>query len=180
MNVYTCTGRVVKATVAAVALGVGISALTCGATEASASPSGAHSAVTQIAARHAVHGAGDQAAHRAQLTDSVNAYRTANGRNAVQANGNLDARAQQWAEHLASTGEFYHQDMWQNGNLASSENLVVDSNPAKAVPRWSQSPVHNENMLRPNAVHVGHGLAKYETGPYAGMWVIVQLFYNQY
>lgn len=126
----------------------------------------------------------DPAARRAGYVDSVNWYRANAGLAPVTESADLDAQAQEWADHLAATGTFEHSTVSCNDQgLCLSENIATAGVGAAAgdtVARWFDSPSHRENLLRGNAVQVGHGEAISTGGEFAGHLIVVERFYSQY
>lgn len=124
-------------------------------------------------------------ARNAEYVGAVNAQRVAALKTPVISSMQLNNEAQAWAEHLAATGKFEHDTMrceTVGGRIMClSENIAVaapNATPTKVVNQWVDSPKHKENMLRSNAVLVGHGEARYTTGPKASQIVAVQRFWN--
>jgi len=125
----------------------------------------------------------DRAARLSAYVDGVNGYRAQAGLPAVTESEDLNAQAQAWADHMATTGEFDHDTMSCNGTICLSENIAAVGAgyaPQQVVDGWYNSEHHRVNMLRPNAIQVGHGEAVFQTGPHAGQLVSVERFYSQY
>ena len=68
----------------------------------------------------------DDASSRAELLDAHNAYRASLGLPPLHWSDRLADRAQQWADHLAETGEFQHSGSGENLAMATegSESLT--------------------------------------------------------
>lgn len=180
-GVYTFSKMGVRLGVAALALSVAVAGSLAAAGDANASSfgnvslPGVNNVVTQqVSAPAGLEG------YRTQLTNDLNAYRAQNGLRTVSVNGHLNNKAQAWAEYLARTGKMEHQQLWVEGNLGTSENIAASLSPGAATKQWRESAGHSANMLRPNAIQVGHGVSRATTGPYKGAWIVVQLYYNQY
>lgn len=120
--------------------------------------------------------------YSAEVTAKVNTHRAENGHAPVVQSARLDAEAQKWADYLATTGQFKHEDMYCDGMLCMSENIAITrpDSPLNAFQQWVNSPGHNANLLRSNAVQVGHGVAIMQSGIYRGQPIVVQKFFNQF
>lgn len=136
-----------------------------------------------------VAGAVDQApqdpdARLAEYVAAVNDYRADAGLGAVTESADLNAQAQEWANHLAATGELEHSTVsCTSAGLCEAENIAtagVAAAPRQTVSRWFDSEGHRANLLRGNTVQVGHGEAVYTTGPWAGHLIVVERFYSHY
>lgn len=145
------------------------------------------SSTTQLSSAPAVASQSVNSDRLSQYVDAVNQRRADAGKPAVTQSADLDKEAQAWADHLASTGEFVHDDMkctQINGrDMCLSENIAInsqDATPSDFVTQWFNSAGHRENMLRDSAVMVGHGEARYTAGQYAGQVVSVERYWNAY
>lgn len=125
------------------------------------------------------------------IVDGTNAFRKEQGRGDVTIDKTLTKAAQEFAEYMAAENKFGHTaDGRQPGDRATaagykicliSENIAYqfdsegfekDQLAKVFVQGWIDSPGHRKNMLEPNAVHIGIGLAWSEEGVAYG----VQLF----
>ena len=85
--------------------------------------------------------------------------------------------AVRWAEHLAATGDFEHQNLSVvfrrcNGARAAGENIARGRvTPRQMVRMWMRSSGHRANILNPNFTHLGVGAAVR-----GGTWFGVQDF----
>lgn len=109
-------------------------------------------------------------AEREQVRKLTNGQRQDNGDVApLSMSSKLQAAAQAYAEHLAADGQFSHTDGSQLGDRitaagyqwsAVGENLGLGQrSPAQIVAAWMASPGHRANMLNPDYVDVGVGIA---------------------
>ncbi|MDO4760294.1 MAG: CAP domain-containing protein [Corynebacterium sp.] len=123
----------------------------------------------------------DPAGLSSMITAQVNGHRMVHGKKSVNQASDLDASAQQWADHLARTGEFYHDSdgrsmcshgFWHGENIA----VTFRDQPERAFGMWVGSPGHNANLLGGGYREVGHGVAIYQTGKYKGQPIVVQRF----
>ncbi|MFZ5869037.1 MAG: CAP domain-containing protein, partial [Actinomycetota bacterium] len=94
------------------------------------------------------------------LVRGVNAERAAAGLGALAPSGCAQAAAQSWAEHLASTGTFQHQDVGavlsRCSARAAGENIARGyDGPDATVAAWMASPGHRANILDPGYTHIG-------------------------
>lgn len=156
---------------------------------ASAWPGPAGSAELPSAARRA--GPDADAVFR-DFLPRLNAFRQQQGRGGVVANAQLTAAAQDFAHFLARTGKLDHEadgrtpaDRAQAHGYAYcvvNENLAFEQRSpdfttvelARALLEgWQSSPPHRRNMLDPDVVETGFGLAKAEG---SGRWYAVELF----
>lgn len=145
------------------------------------------SSTNQLSSAPAVASQSADSNRLSQYVDAVNQRRADADKQAVTQSADLDKEAQAWADHLASTGEFVHDDMKctqiDGRDMCLSENIAINSQdaaPSDFVTQWFNSTGHRENMLRDNAVLVGHGEARYTAGQYAGQVVSVERYWNAY
>lgn len=101
------------------------------------------------------------------LVTVTNRDRQANGLAPVCPNARLDQIAQQWAEHLAATSTFAHQDLWTVVDTtpfyAMAENLLRAPGPISVDQMetlWMDSPEHRVNIVNSLYVAVGVGMAR--------------------
>jgi uncharacterized protein YkwD len=98
---------------------------------------------------------------------AMNRDRNASGLAGLCSNAQLNAIAQQWADHLAQTDGFSHQDLWSVVDAtpfrAMAENLlrgpsVITTDQMEAA--WMASPGHREHILDATYLAVGVGIAR--------------------
>ncbi|MDO7883528.1 cell wall-binding repeat-containing protein [Salinibacterium soli] len=107
----------------------------------------------------------------------LNQQRAANGLGPLMTDPTLDNAAWQWANYLATTGQFLHSSSeWRNsmiggaGWINSGENIAAGYTSAQSVmTAWMGSAGHRANILNPN--YVGVGVAYVAGGPYGHYWV---------
>jgi uncharacterized protein YkwD len=108
----------------------------------------------------------------------VNAERAAAGLPALRSNGCAQAAAQRWAEHLAATGAFAHQDIGAvlrtcAPATAAGENIARSPGDAgEVVASWMASPGHRANILDAGYTHLGSAAVQMDDG----RWVAVHVF----
>ena len=91
------------------------------------------------------------------MHELLNEYRVENGLDTVALDTNRIRLAQEWAEYLDTTNQFYHSG---NGaeNCSYGAPFTSSMQQIKAKLRsWKQSPSHNENMLESYHNTVGYG-----------------------
>jgi uncharacterized protein YkwD len=116
--------------------------------------------------------------YAASLVSGVNAERAAAGLPALRSNGCAQAAAQRWAEHLAATGEFAHQDIGAvlrtcSPATAAGENIARSPGGAgEVVSSWMASPGHRANILDAGYTHLGSAAVQMDDG----RWVAVHVF----
>jgi uncharacterized protein YkwD len=116
-----------------------------------------------------------EAAERAVL-QRTNAVRAGEGAAALTRDPAIDAVAEAWAVHLATTGEFRHNpDFFRQippGWRTAGENIAMNSyDPAALVTQWENSPGHRANLVNPAFDRIG--IAVVEHG---GLYYGVQVF----
>lgn len=96
----------------------------------------------------------------------VNAERTKRGLRALTLHSCLTTKVSQpWAQHMASTGSFAHQELapiWStcSGLGALAENIAVGQRtPEAVVSAWMASSGHRANILNPQYTRLGVGIA---------------------
>jgi uncharacterized protein YkwD len=106
-------------------------------------------------------------ANAQSFVDRTNQLRASRGVPAVMNHGELDKKAQAWAEHLAATGTFKHSYLpdglehtsWQ----ALGENLARGSSSGDWTLRLHNalvaSPSHYDNLVNRRWTHMGVGVA---------------------
>jgi uncharacterized protein YkwD len=87
------------------------------------------------------------------------------------ADAQLDAIAQAWADHLAQTATFVHQDLWRvvpttpfralAENILRSTGVITTDQMEQA---WMNSPEHRANILNPPYIAAGVGIARRADG----------------
>lgn len=101
-----------------------------------------------------------------EIFDLVNADRATNRLPALTWSAQLGALAQDWSQHMASTGTFEHSDINStirspafNGYTRLGENILVgrcDMSASEMERAWMNSPTHRANILGDyNAIGVG-------------------------
>lgn len=110
--------------------------------------------------------AGPVSPQQQQLIDATNRYRVSRGLRPLAPMPQLNALAQDWANTMAREDNLRHRPNYNAGYPRgwrwASENVIVWQPPQSAdslVQKWSTSPGHNANMLRPEATHIGVGVA---------------------
>ena len=100
------------------------------------------------------------------VLDAMNRDRAGNGVGSLCANAQLTGIAQAWADHLAQTQTFVHQDLLAVISATPfhrlAENLLVGSRiltPAQMEGAWMASPGHREHILDGRLVAAGVGSA---------------------
>ena len=109
----------------------------------------------------------------------ISRYRIARGLSPVSADARLNRAAEVQARAVAETGELSHgafatrMASFGVGGV-SAENLSAGSRTvAQAVARWQASPRHNDNLLMPEARHVGLARADSPGAGYGRYWALV-------
>jgi uncharacterized protein YkwD len=134
----------------------------------------------------------DPATVAALLTQRTNALRATNHLPALRVSPTLTAAAQRFAEYMASTEQYGHEADGRKpadralaqgyehcivaeniGYQFSSRGFATEELAERLVEGWEQSPGHRRNMLLPQVVDIGIGVARSErTRRYFG----VQMF----
>lgn len=102
---------------------------------------------------------------RKEVLQAHNVYRAQNGKSPLRLNSAMSANAQKWAEYLADSGKFFHQDLdtqkWAE-NIASASDRFPDGRhgPTK---QWIGSAGHRKNILG-DYVEIGIGLGQHGGG----------------
>ncbi len=129
---------------------------------------------------------------RSLIVKGTNAFRKAQGLGAVKANETLNKAAQRFADFMARTKKFGHT---ADGRLPSeraesqgyrycivseniayqfrSEGFATEELAKVLVTGWKNSPEHRKNMLDPDVVETGVGVAQ---DPESGTYFAVQMF----
>lgn len=120
----------------------------------------------------------NQVTYASQLVAEVNRERAARGLRALGLNTCASGAASRWASHLATTGSFYHQDLYSvlDGCQvhAAAENIARTSgSPQEMVRMWMDSPGHRQNILDPALKAIGSSAVKGSTGSWTGVHVFV-------
>ncbi|MEJ5928458.1 CAP domain-containing protein [Corynebacterium sp. H128] len=98
-------------------------------------------------------------AAEADIFNQVNGVRAEHGLAPFGWNQNLADSSRSWAETSASRDQLAHDPMALQ--VSDMENVaVMYNNPRDAVNAWMNSPAHRDNILSPNAVTAGVGVAK--------------------
>lgn len=113
----------------------------------------------------------------------INQYRQANGKGILKISSALTTAAQLHSEDMAAHNYFAHESLdgrtpWDrmraagyNYNTWYGENIAAGYNTAQTVfDAWKNSPPHDENMLNPNFVVIGIGLAYNASSTYKWYW----------
>lgn len=110
--------------------------------------------------------AGPVSPEQQALIDATNRYRVSRGLRPLAPMPQLNALAQDWANTMAREDSLRHRPIYSaaypRGWRWASENVIVCQPPQSAdslVQKWSTSPGHNDNMLSPEATHIGVGVA---------------------
>lgn len=112
----------------------------------------------------------------------TNDHRVTNGRAVLAAKTAMTTIAQDWAEHMASTGKLVHRadisaglpSGWSSAGENIAYNCQATGGAEKLVAQWIASSGHNENMLNPNFTHLGVGVAKDSRGCTWGVQVFAK------
>jgi Cysteine-rich secretory protein family len=137
-------------------------------------------------------GALDTAAAANSILRAANAFRQQQGRGTLSANAQLGKAAQEFASFMARTRRFSHEaDGREPADRARGHGYaycIVDENigfeqrdpeftsdelAARLMQGWEASPPHRRNLLDPDVVDTGIGLAQ---DPGTGRWYGVQMF----
>lgn len=108
------------------------------------------------------------------VLDSLNSIRAGAGVAGLAENGEVSARADEWAATLAGEGGLRHSDLKRLPVpfTKAAENVAKASSVAEAQRLLSQSPSHRANMLDPAFTSVGIGTARGGDGAY----YVVEIF----
>lgn len=128
----------------------------------------------------------------AVVTQQVNAFRAANGLAVLAGNPSLTEAAQRFADYMASNDQYGHEAdgrppteraraqgyeycvVAENiGYQFSSIGFASDELAARFVEGWEESPGHRRNMLLPQVVDTGVGIAR---SPRTRRYYAVQMF----
>ncbi|MEQ1735693.1 MAG: cell wall-binding repeat-containing protein [Rhodoglobus sp.] len=112
-----------------------------------------------------------------EVVAQVNQHRANAGLAALVSDPTLDAAAQAWAQHLASTGTFVHSTYdWRVSQISgagwtnSGENIAAGySTSSSVMAAWMGSAGHRANIL--NSSYTGIGVGYVQGGPYGYYWV---------
>ena len=134
----------------------------------------------------------DVAAAAAAVADRTNDFRVAQGAGRLAVNGALADAAQRFAEFMAGSEQYGHEADGrkppERAHAAGYEFCVVAENiayqfssigfgtdelAARLVAGWEQSPGHRRNMLLPQVVDIGVGIAR---SPGSRRYYAVQMF----
>lgn len=100
--------------------------------------------------------------YEAKVQYWVNVKRSKHGLGKLQLQSCTDGTAERWAQHLAATDSFYHQDM---GNILNTCNAYYAGetlgrgaiSPHRLVYLWMHSPAHRHVLLSKYAKRIGVG-----------------------
>jgi uncharacterized protein YkwD len=103
--------------------------------------------------------------------DRANQLRASSGVPALQAHPNLNAKAQDWAAHMAATGRLYHSTLG-DGVTVRWTSLGENVGRSSATGDWAlklhealvASPGHRRNMVDRRFTHMGVGVARSANG----------------
>lgn len=116
--------------------------------------------------------------YAAETVAGINAQRAANGLGRLATSACAQSAAQRWAQQLAATGQFAHQDLGavlrQCGARAAAENLArTGDGSAAMVSLWMNSPSHRTNILNPRYTQVGSAAVRAADGRWTGVHVFL-------
>lgn len=113
-------------------------------------------------------------AEQQALIDATNRYRARHGLHPLRPMPQLNSLSQDWANTMARDGRVRHRPNYQNrfprGWRMAAENVAMvrpGDNADQIVAFWATSPGHRANMLRPDATHIGVGVAYGAGGKFA-------------
>lgn len=113
--------------------------------------------------------------HGERSFELANAERTARGTPALVNDFDLNARAQEWSDHMAATGRLAHSGGGiPEGSTRVAENVGYASSVDRIHELFMQSDQHRRNILRGDVTRVGIGAAVDAKGQ---VW-ITQIFAN--
>jgi hypothetical protein len=102
------------------------------------------------------------------LQSLVNSFRSTNQRRALPLSAELNRKAQSWAEHMASSGDFRHGSLTtgvSSGWTGLAENIAYTSGDlASAQASLQASPLHRRNLLDGSWSEMGLGVARASSG----------------
>lgn len=113
-------------------------------------------------------------AEQTRTLDALNADRRAHRLSELPVHGDLNAKAQAWAEKLARDNRLSHSDLAQGlpgCYRAAGENVGYDRSPEAVQKAYMNSPGHRRNVLDRKWTHVGVGAAQR-----GNRWFTVQVF----
>jgi len=126
---------------------------------------------------HAVTGPGE---FETRLLHRINEVRSDAGLHEVRHDSCVDAQAEQWSRHVASSGTLQHRDqdiilrrcdqVWAGENLVRGRQLT----PAAVVEAWMASPAHREIMMKKRAQRVGVAVSRDDQGRIIGVLNVTQ------
>ena len=101
---------------------------------------------------------------RTVIRSQVNYERARRGIGKLSPSSPLDTVAQNWTQHMASTGDLMHNPNYagqypSDCNGAKAENIAAGHQPGKVVEGWMNSSGHRANILNPAFTHLGIGYA---------------------
>lgn len=157
MNAYPAALRpaqrpIARSAVRAFAIALAVTLATFGLVALSAPAQAASSAVMQMGS----------STYEARVQFHINKKRAARGLPKLRVESCTDGTAERWAEHLATSGEFYHQSMMNIINKCNAyyagETLGRGAiSPKKLVYLWMHSPAHKDVLLSRHARRIGVG-----------------------
>lgn len=165
----------ITSTAVAAGLVAGVAPAASAAAPQAATPEGAPAPAALFAPVAAVAAPDLEAAEHAIL-QRTNAVRAAEGTAALARDTAIDAVAEAWAAHMATTGDFRHNpDFFRQippGWRTAGENIAMNSyDPVALVTQWENSPGHRANLVNPAFDRIG--IAVVEHG---GLYYGVQVF----
>ncbi len=115
----------------------------------------------------AIAASGCMAAEERTFFDRTNSYRSAQGIRTLQEHGDLNKKAEAWAQHMASTGRLEHSNLTAGlGHLpwtALGENVGYSSPTSNTLlsihNAFVNSAPHRQNLLDRRFTHMGVGVA---------------------
>ncbi|MDQ1515008.1 MAG: hypothetical protein QOE80_838 [Actinomycetota bacterium] len=120
----------------------------------------------------------DTVSDEASFVAKINDLRMSKGLPALEVNGNLVAKARDWAAGMAAAGRIWHSTLsdgitldWQK----LGENVGMGGSVDGLEAAFVASPHHYENMVDPNFGYVGIGIAKNSSGTLFVSEVFMQL-----
>ncbi|WP_454051744.1 CAP domain-containing protein [Cellulomonas sp. Marseille-Q8402] len=145
-----------------------------GTLESQAAPAALYAPVAEAAA---VAAPDVEAAEQAVLA-RTNQVRAAEGAAPLTRSTAIDAVAEAWAAHMATTGDFRHNpDFFRQippGWRTAGENIAMNSyDPAALITQWENSPGHRANLVNPAFTAIGiavveHGGLSYGVQVFGG------------
>lgn len=144
-----------------------------GTLEDAAAPAAMFAPGAEVAA---VVAAPDVEAAEQTILQRTNQLRAAEGTAALVRDAAIDAVAEAWAGHMATTGDFRHNpDFFRQippGWRTAGENIAMNSSdPAALITQWESSPGHRANLVNPAFDRIGIAVVEHG-GLYYGVQVL--------